>query len=314
MAWWTAVVSVAIATAFGAIVVWLTFQRSCCSLRVASTNRLYKEAKRDVSLAAWEWHDANDLSTSPWFGTRGRMVVLCYRVFLALYFIATMILEATVGGSMANWATYFTNWTFVGLAVHACVGIAQSLHGMRRGDCRPEQPGWARQPYRWHDVVHAMVACTIITMAMHVTIFYWVGLMPDDIYADSILKHGINALVLQVELAISSLPITTTWLFFPTAYTLAYAIFMWIWHAIDDSWVYPKLSYHKDLSPVLYLIVSLLVLVPFAVSFFVAWLREKIAARREDGESQQGSAHSVVPDTVAKGDLESGSGSPMRKW
>lgn len=143
--------------------------------------RLYPDAKRDVSLAAWEWHDANDLSTSPWFGTHGPAVILCYRAFLLLYFVSSMITEAEAGGSMAGWGTYFTNWTFVGLAVHAVIGIAQSARGILRGHKRPEHPEWTRRPYRWHDAVHAAVACTIITMAAHVTIFYWVGLMPDEV-------------------------------------------------------------------------------------------------------------------------------------
>lgn len=127
-----------------------------------------------------------------------------------------------------------------------------------------------------------------------------------QIYADSILKHGVNALVLQGELALSSLPVTTTWLLFPIAYTLTYAIFMWVWHAIEDEWVYPELSYHRDLSPALYLIVSLLVLVPFGASYLVAWLREGAAAQRADARAREGGTRTVAPSAAAKADLEAG--------
>lgn len=100
-----------------------------------------------------------------------------------------------------------------------------------------------------------------------------------QIKLDSAFKHGINALLLQIELWISSFPLTSTWVVFPLAYTLTYAIYMWIWNAAEDSWVYNRLNYEKSLAPAAYLAVSVLVLFTFGICWLGAWIREKAAAK-----------------------------------
>lgn len=118
----------------------------------------------------------------------------------------------------------------------------------------------------------------------------WCGL---QIEADSVFKHAVNAVLLQIELWISSFPWTVPWVVFPTAYILIYAIYMWIWYAADDSWVYDSLDFGKSSAPIMYFAVSMLVLFAFSICWLGAWSREKIAKRR-------GPAASVMADVLRK--------------
>lgn len=146
-------------------------------------SRLHKDKAERVNLAGWAWHDANDLSTSPWFGSKGAQVVLGYRCFLLLAFLFVIIWEFTKGGSTAGWGTYFTNWTFVGMAVHAVVGILQSVRGIRRGARRSSAVGWKWLPYDWFDKLHSGIGSSVISISLHVAIFYWAALNPGSVCA-----------------------------------------------------------------------------------------------------------------------------------
>lgn len=107
--------------------------------------------------------------------------MLGYRCFLLLIFFLVVVLELTAGESTAAWATFFTNWTFVGLAVHSIVGIAQSVRGINRGAQRPESAEWVWQPFDWFDKFHSIIAISIITISLHVAIFYWAALYPGSV-------------------------------------------------------------------------------------------------------------------------------------
>lgn len=144
-------------------------------------SRLHKDRSERISLAGWAWHDANDLSTSPWFGSIGVQVVLGYRCFLLLIFFFVVILELEGGGSTADWATFFTNWTFVGMAVHSIVGIVQSVRGITRRAKRPAAGGWTWLPYDWFDKFHSIIGTSVITISLHVAIFYWAALYPGSV-------------------------------------------------------------------------------------------------------------------------------------
>lgn len=155
--------------------------------------RIYKEKQERISLAGWAWHDANDLSTSPWFGSSGTLVILCYRCFLLAIFFLVVILEATQGTATSDWATFFTNWTFVAFLIHSIVGIAQSIRGIRRGARRPEAEGWTWQSFDWLDKLHSIIATSVITITLHVAIFYWSALYDGSVctYIGRILKDDL---------------------------------------------------------------------------------------------------------------------------
>lgn len=77
----------------------------------------------------------------------------------------------------------FTNWTFVGMAVHAVVGIMQSVRGIRRGARRSSAVGWKWLPYDWFDKLHSGIGSSIISISLHVAIFYWAALNPGSVCA-----------------------------------------------------------------------------------------------------------------------------------
>lgn len=81
----------------------------------------------------------------------------------------------------------------------------------------------------------------------------------------NVLKHGGTALLLMIEVLISRVPFTTTWVLWPVLYTVAYAIFMWIYWAVADDWVYDVLDWRKPTSLVYYAILPFLQVVAFFI-------------------------------------------------
>eukprot|EP00892_Ulva_mutabilis_P003454 jgi/Ulvmu1/1480/UM011_0210.1 len=280
MALWSAIVSVALPLVIVAVVLLFACQLTRCGVPLVSTNRLYKDKRERITLAGWAWHDANDLSTSPWFGSKGIWVVLGYRCYLVAIFFLVIVLEVVQGTATSKWATFFTNWTFVAFFIHAAFGVVQSVRGIKRGALRPEAEGWVWLPYDWLDKLHSIIAVSVITIHLHVAIFYWAALYPGHIEADGVFKHAVNAVLLQIELWISSFPWTVPWVIFPTTYILVYAIYMWIWHTAEESWVYDALDYGKTSAPAMYFGVSILVLFAFLICWLGAWVRERQAKKK----------------------------------
>lgn len=99
---------------------------------------------------------------------------------MAIFFLV-IVLEVVQGTATSKWATFFTNWTFVAFFIHSAVGIMQSVRGIRRGAKRPEMQGWTWQPYDWLDKLHSIIAVSVITITLHVAIFYWAALYPGSV-------------------------------------------------------------------------------------------------------------------------------------
>ena len=137
--------------------------------------------------------------------------------------------------------------TFFLLGFRAFCGVFVCLDGQRRLHQRkvasrsggPVLSG--QEPYNAGHVFYAILTAIMVTGAATVAIGYWAVIrVPDDLNWEDPIKHGANAVVLLIELLISRLPMTTTWLVFPVGYTCLYTIFMILHHKIDGDWVYRR--------------------------------------------------------------------------
>jgi hypothetical protein len=79
------------------------------------------------------------------------------------------------------------------------------------------------------------------------------------------IKHGANAAVLLLEVAISRLPMTTTWVIFPLAYTTIYTFFVFIYWAIDMRWPYENIDFRVCLHLAGYVAVPIVVTIVFFI-------------------------------------------------
>jgi hypothetical protein len=80
---------------------------------------------------------------------------------------------------------------------------------------------------------------------------------------EDVLKHGITAFLMIVEMLIGRVPIVSTFILPAVIYAICYAIFLWIYWAAADEWVYRVLDWRKPGHLAYYLAVVVLVVVCF---------------------------------------------------
>jgi hypothetical protein len=91
---------------------------------------------------------------------------------------------------------------------------------------------------------------------------------------EDVLKHGITAILMIVEMLIGRVPIVSTFILPAVIYAVCYAIFLWIYWAAADKWVYTVLDWRKPGHLAYYLAVIVLVVVSFWImcaSTHVLW-------------------------------------------
>jgi hypothetical protein len=81
----------------------------------------------------------------------------------------------------------------------------------------------------------------------------------------NVLKHGLTAVLLNVEIIISRVPFTTTWVLAPLLYTLVYSFFMFIYWASAHEWVYDVLDWRQPINLAYYAIVPIFQVVAFFI-------------------------------------------------
>jgi hypothetical protein len=76
-------------------------------------------------------------------------------------------------------------------------------------------------------------------------------------------KHGGTITMLIIELWLANTPLTSVWIVFPTMYSCFYLLFMWIYYAFSNHWVYDVLDFLDAGNLVYYIALPFLVLAAF---------------------------------------------------
>lgn len=95
---------------------------------------------------------------------------------------------------------------------------------------------------------------------------------------EDVLKHGLTAIWLIVELLISRIPIVSVWIYWASLYAMAYATFLWIYWAAAHEWVYTVLDWREPKSLGFYFAISALVIVTYFIMCALAVLRLHVFA------------------------------------
>ena len=77
------------------------------------------------------------------------------------------------------------------------------------------------------------------------------------------LKHGTTAAWLVIEMLISRVPVVSNMILVASIYALCYAVFLWIYWAAADKWVYDVLDWREGKSIGYYIAVCALVIAAF---------------------------------------------------
>jgi hypothetical protein len=115
-----------------------------------------------------------------------------------------------------------------------------------------------------YDHLHSMFAALsaiVLTASPLVAIGFWgaVKEQSERVHFEAVLKHGGTAAVLLLELLISKLPVTSTWVVFPSTYVLIYTFFMLAFHAVEQEWVYSRTDFRRCRDLPGYVVVPLVV-------------------------------------------------------
>ncbi|GMH40961.1 hypothetical protein BSKO_08865 [Bryopsis sp. KO-2023] len=205
----------------------------------------------------------------------GSLPILLYREFVLGFFLFTVFYQGVWGSGLpGTWITFFTNWSFVAMALYSVIGIAVSAKGYY-------QKGAPSPIWQALDKAFVIVYVTAASNAIFLTAFYWVVIYEPEgtLHLDNVFRHGVNVVVMLGELIISRLPIVSYHLQIPIAFTSVYAVFFWVYRGASGVWVYEALNWSKTSSILYYTVLPILITLSFYLLYLVAHLRERFARK-----------------------------------
>lgn len=208
--------------------------------------------RRHSSGPAFARHAISDLSTTVAWPRHGPAILLCWHgATLALVVFASVFEVAgprpLAEGYTGRFFVYLTNWTWWLLGVRAALGALVCLKARgAAGKAGALQP----QSYTLLHKAFAVLSAVLPTACVIVTLTYWAALAGQRVYLEEPITHGANAAIMVAEVALTRLPVTTTWVVFPVGYLAAYALFQIIYWAGTEQWVYPRTDFRDcDIAP-----------------------------------------------------------------
>jgi hypothetical protein len=221
--------------------------------------------------------------------------LLIFRCFCCLYFFLEVMWQnfgpwRASGGGGASWLSFFTNWTFCLFFLSAVFGsIASGIEIISRAkesrkikdvEASSEPSRENLKAWSWIEALWYQIFITVLCSSMALTVFYWATLYDGSvIYIDNVMRHGGSLILLLVELLITRIPVFSFAFHSVIIYPSVYCVFMWLYYAGSNNWVYSSLDFGMVLSPAYYLALLVLLLISFGVSYGFAVAREKLYAK-----------------------------------
>jgi len=130
------------------------------------------------------------------------------------------------------------------------------------------------------NVTYLLTSQTVATATVFLSFFYWTFLFSPSapIEIDNLLKHGVNNVVLLLEVFLCRTPFISYHFQAVLLYGTVYTVFMWIYHGASSKWVYWVLDWSKPTATVLYLLNPFFLVTAFLFWYLVACLREKVGS------------------------------------
>lgn len=241
------------------------------ALTITNRRAAVDPAKRPDHFFAWDLVDPTHVIKGY---NDNQLLVLIYREFILAFFLFTLLYQGVWGSKLGNvWVIYFTNWDFVGLGLYSIIAIIVSCTAFYR-------KGMPSPIWEFMEKALVIVYVTVASNAIFLTAFYWMVIYDGETpEADNIFRHGINVVILLVELVLSRIPIVSYHLQVPFAFATVYAVFMWIYRGASGDWVYEAMDWSKTSSIFYYIVLPILIVLAFYLLYLVAYLREKFGKK-----------------------------------
>jgi len=194
-------------------------------------------------------HDNPALFRTAQWGRKGRVSLpyICYRAALALFFGVTYAVLWIMSVYPSKWLIYLTNQGLLLLVLHYTLDLLLSLRlflKQRSTHIRFERPGM-----RVLDKLSWILANASSSIALMITIFFWIFLFDGENTFDNTFLHLLNSVSVLVDLIIIARPTRLAHMIHPILFGLFYLIFSvsyWAAGGTDPSgndWIYPMVDW-----------------------------------------------------------------------
>eukprot|EP00899_Mesostigma_viride_P024265 jgi/Mesvir1/5022/Mv02233-RA.2 len=263
---------------------------------------------------------SSQLCTSRWH-PQGHVWYLAWRAFAAAYFSAWVIGIGVHSGARAHppdggkWLIYLTNVTGILLAAYFCMALYAAAISTWKGDHGNEDSttGDALGEGEHHQLMcsppHLPLGYRLVwahrtaafTSSALVVLLYWALIHEGNVWtAINLHMHGVNLVLVLIDLAVSSAPFRLLHIFCAYAWCIAWLIFSFIYYGAGGTdvngapHIYDPLDYGDHLGlAVGYIIAVLLVAIPLV--HLALWTWAWVWAKCGAGSQTQHAAMQPVP-------------------
>jgi len=186
------------------------------------------------------------------------------------------------------WA-YLTNWTLVFELIYlifAAVSTGMAIFAKQIPDGKGEATPW------FVSVTWAMQG-TAVLMSFLVLVLYWaLDFNPDKDVVDfaNVATHGINFVIMLIDLVINRQPWHLVHIFMPLGYALTYLIWSYVYWAISGRVLYEVLNWGKPVSAGRIAAIIICIVLPlFWIVFYLLFLWRRCCRVRakQSGDARQ---------------------------
>ncbi|XP_078600008.1 protein rolling stone-like [Branchiostoma floridae x Branchiostoma japonicum] len=157
--------------------------------------------------------DRTDLTATPW--SSNQKLFVTYRVVCAVFTLAILIWSVPTDSN--RWITFYSNWVYSTLTLHFCWSAVVCLKEYRKSHDGPSERtlyiGW---------VIYDMAMATNLTVSAE----YWFSPWPVTIGLRSILRHGLNSLMVAVDVLLCGIPSRLNRVVYPVLHQGIYCVFV----------------------------------------------------------------------------------------
>ncbi|XP_068626848.1 protein rolling stone-like isoform X2 [Battus philenor] len=231
-----------------------------------------------------EGNERPELFARSW---QGRLWAVYWRVPIFIWALATIIWSAaSFWGTIDKFLLYMTHWGLLLILIESFFGI---IVAVKEYDGLPD----VKAAFPWYLKVFWLLYNITIPVAFLVTIFYWsilnahgkkINYAPNPVL--DVMLHGVNSVVMLVELILSAHPSRLLHIMQPLYFALVYLIFTAIYYGAGglDPWghvfIYPVIDWSKpEQTLVVAVLTGLLLTLMHLVTVAIAAVRDLIAKR-----------------------------------
>ncbi|CAG4977822.1 unnamed protein product [Parnassius apollo] len=231
-----------------------------------------------------EGNEQPELFARSW---QGRLSALYWRVPIFLWAFTIISWSAvSFWGTIDKYLLYMTHWGLILILLESFFGIVVATQKFSHfPDLGPTLP--------WYIKVYWVLYNITIPVAFLITVFYWVVLksaVKNINYAPNpvldVMLHGINSMVMFLELMLSAHPSRLLHIMQPLYFSLVYLLFTLIYYSAGglDPWghvfIYPVVNWSKpEQTLVVAVLTGLFLALMHIVTVALATIRDLIARR-----------------------------------